>query len=85
MNSVMTLNWLEMRRLSTSRVRVDEETRSLRLSRDNARLTDENRRLRSEYDDLAASTMMWIRLYEAALARANRASAAAERPRIAQS
>jgi hypothetical protein len=71
----MTLNWLEMRRQTSSRVRVDEEARILRLARENACLTQDNARLRSEYDDLAASTNTWIRLYEAALERANMSAA----------
>lgn len=76
MNSVMTLNWLEMRRLTSSRARREEdaEIRSVRLARENASLTRENTRLRAEYEDLAASALTWIRLYEAALDRANQAT-----------
>jgi hypothetical protein len=40
-----------------------------RLTQENARLIEENRRLRKVCDDLAASSELWIRLYEAALAR----------------
>ncbi len=79
MNSVMTLKWLEMHGLSNRRTHVDErvdrEVKSLRLVRENACLTQDNTRLRSDYEDLAASTAMWIRLYEAALERANAATA----------
>jgi hypothetical protein len=81
----MTLNPLEMRRLTSSRVRMDEdeheESRSQRLARENARLAKVNARLRAEYEDLAGSTRMWIRLYEAALDRANAAAAECSRLR----
>jgi hypothetical protein len=75
----MTLNWLEMRRATSSRDRVEEETRTLRLTRENACLMQDNARLRSEFEDLAASTNTWIRLYEAALERANTAAAESSR------
>jgi hypothetical protein len=84
MNSVMTLNWLEMRRLTGLRQRVNEEDRGLRLVRENACLTQDNSRLRSDYEDLAASTRMWIRLYEAALERANMNASAVESSRSQQ-
>jgi hypothetical protein len=71
MDTAMTLNWLEMRRISTARVRQDEQARLLTLTRENARLAEENHRLHQQYQDLAASTDIWIRLYEAALDRAN--------------
>ncbi len=67
----MTLNWLEMRRLTNTRSRQDEQTRLLTLTRENARLAEENSRLHQQYQDLLASTDLWIRLYEAALDRAN--------------
>jgi hypothetical protein len=67
----MTLNWLEARRISNARTRQDEQARILTLTRENARLAEENHRLRQQYQDLAASTDIWIRLYEAALHRAN--------------
>ena len=71
MDTAMTLNWLEMRRISNARVRQDEQARILNLTRENARLAEEYHRLRQQYQDLAASTDIWIRLYEAALDRAN--------------
>ena len=71
MDTAMTLNWLEMRRVSTARARQDEQSRLLMLTRENARLAEENHRLHQQYRDLAASTDIWIRLYEAALDRAN--------------
>jgi ATP-dependent protease HslVU (ClpYQ) ATPase subunit len=74
MDTAMTLNWLEMRRMSSARVRLDEQTRMVRLARENVRLTDENERLQQQYDALAASAEVWIRLYEAALDRANEAT-----------
>ena len=71
MDTAMTLNWLEMRRTSNARARQDEQTRLLTLTRENARLAEENHRLCQQYQDLAASTEIWIRLYESALERAN--------------
>ena len=71
MDTAMTLNWLEMRRISNARVRQDEQARLVTLTRENARLAEEYHRLRQQYQDLAASTDIWIRLYEAALDRAN--------------
>ena len=71
MDTAMTLNWLETRRITNARVRQDEQARILTLTRENARLAEENHRLRLQYQDLAASTEIWIRLYEAALHRAN--------------
>jgi hypothetical protein len=71
MDTAMTLNWLEARRISNARGRQDEQARILMLTRENARLAEENHRLHQQYQDLAASTDIWIRLYEAALNRAN--------------
>jgi hypothetical protein len=71
MDTAMTLNWLEARRVSNARTRQDEQSRILTLTRENARLAEENHRLHQQFQDLAASTDIWIRLYEAALHRAN--------------
>lgn len=71
MDTAMTLNWLEMRRISHARSRHDDQARILTLTRENARLADENHRLHQQYQDLLKSTDIWIRLYEAALDRAN--------------
>ena len=71
MDTAMTLNWLEMRRVSNARSRQDDQARILTLTRENARLADENHRLHQQYQDLLKSTDIWIRLYEAALDRAN--------------
>lgn len=76
MDTAMTLNWLEMRRMSSARARMDDQTRMVRLARENVRLTEEVERLRDQFDLLTASSEEWIRLYEAALDRA-RAEAAA--------
>jgi hypothetical protein len=70
MNTATTLNWLEMRRISNARARLDDQARILTLTRENARLAEENHRLHQQYQDLSASTEIWIRLYEAALERA---------------
>ncbi len=67
----MTLNWLEMRRTTNARARQDDQARILTLTRENARLAEEYHRLLQQYQDLSASTDIWIRLYEAALERAN--------------
>jgi hypothetical protein len=66
----MSVNWLVMRQpqLQQGHIRRLSE-HELRLAQENARLTEENRRLRVVCDDLAASSELWIRLYEAALAR----------------
>jgi hypothetical protein len=71
MDTAMTLNWLEMRRISNARARLDDQARILTLTRENARLAEENNKLRQQLQDLSASTDIWIRLYEKALDRAN--------------
>lgn len=82
MNAVMTLNAVAMRRVSSSPVRVDDDTRNFLLERENACLTQSNARLRLQLKDLEASTRTWIRLYEASLDRAN--AAASECARLRQ-
>lgn len=67
----MTLNWLEMRRNTNARARQDDQARILALTRENARLAEEYHRLLQQFQDLSASTDIWIRLYEAALERAS--------------
>ena len=52
----------------------------LRLTRENARLADELARARATHEDLSKSTDIWIRLYEALLARARRSHAQASSP-----
>ena len=74
MDVAMAFNWTEIRRVGTSRTRVDDQIRAVELARENMRLLEENERLRQENADLAGSAEMWIRLYEAALARANQPS-----------
>jgi hypothetical protein len=81
MNSVLTLNALAGRPATSSRVLVDEEGRNFWLERENACLTQNNARLRLQLKDLEASAHSWIRLYEAALERANAATAECERLR----
>ena len=75
MDTSMTLNWLEMRRVANARTRQDHEGRVVQLHRENARLTDELQQLRRANADLVASANLWIRLYEQALTRANQAEA----------
>jgi hypothetical protein len=79
MNSVPTINGREMQRFAALKMRPNEDIRSLRLARENATLLLDNTRLRVEYEQLLSSTEIWIRLYEAALARANAASAECSR------
>ena len=74
MDVAMALNWTEMRRVGTTRTKVDDQIRAVELARENMRLLEENERLRQENADLAGSAEMWIRLYEAALARASQPS-----------
>jgi hypothetical protein len=73
MNRVLALDWTDIR-LQRPRVKVDEQMRAVQLARENMRLLEENDRLRAENRDLAASAEIWIRLYEAALARAKQPS-----------
>jgi hypothetical protein len=53
---------------------IADQARALQLARENMRLAAENSRLRDENADLAASAEIWIRLYEAALARTRQES-----------
>ena len=74
MDSAIAWDWAEIRRVRTTRANVDDQVRAVQLARENIRLLEENERLRQENADLAGSAEMWIRLYEAALARANQPS-----------
>jgi len=85
MNSVVPLNGLANRPVGTSRVRVDNDARCFCLERENAYLTQNNARLRLQMMDLEVSSLAWIRLYEAALARAKAATAECERLRAERS
>ena len=62
---------LEVPQRTNSHPRPNEDIRHLRLARENASLLLDNARLRVEYENLLSSTERWIRLYEAALERAN--------------
>ena len=81
MNSVMTLKALATRPVPGGRTRVDNDARCFFLERENAYLTQNNARLRLHLKDLEASSNAWIRLYEAALERANAATAECARLR----
>ena len=74
MDTAMAWDWTEIRRARRTRATVDDQVRAVQLARENIRLLEENERLRQENADLAGSAEMWIRLYEAALARANQPS-----------
>ena len=69
MDATMTFNWLETRPATAVQARFTQEAYSARLARENARLLEENERLKTLCADLASSAELWIRLYEAALAR----------------
>ena len=71
MKTAVAVDWMELHRAQFSRVRVDEQMRTVQLARENRRLMELNERLRHNNADLTASAEMWIRLYEAALMRAN--------------
>ena len=83
MNSVMTLKAVATRPATSSHVRVDNDARCFFLERENAYLTQNNARLRLQMQDLEASALSWIRLYEAALDRAQAATAECARLRAA--
>jgi len=83
MNSAMTLNAAATRPLTTLRTQVDNDARCFFLERENAYLTQNNAKLRLQLKDLEGSAVAWIRLYEAALERANAASAECDRLRTA--
>jgi len=83
MNSAMTLNAAATRPLTTLRTQVDNDARCFFLERENAYLTQNNAKLRLQLKDLEGSAVAWIRLYEAALERANAASAECDRLRAA--
>ena len=70
MDAAMTFNRLETQRATMAQARHAQQNAAVRLARENARLGEENERLARQCDDLAASCELWIRLYEAALARA---------------
>ncbi len=71
MKTAAAVDWMEVHRAQFSRVRVDEQMRTVQLARENRRLMDANEELRQNNADLTASAEMWIRLYEGALLRAN--------------
>ena len=81
MNPVMTLVSLATRPEIAPRVRVDHDARCFFLERENAYLTQNNTNLRLQMKDLEASSLHWIRLYEAALDRAKAATAECARLR----
>jgi hypothetical protein len=77
MDAEMTFNWLDTRRAATVHGAYTQRVSVDRLTRENARLLEENERLRRLIAELGASAELWIRLYEAALARAAAAEVAA--------
>ena len=83
MNSLMTLNAVTTRPVTISRTSFDNDARCFFLERENAQLTQNNARLRLQMKDLETASLSWIRLYEAALERANAATAECARLRAA--
>ena len=83
MNSVMTLNAAATRPVTSSRPQVENDARCFFLELENACLTQNNAKLRLQLKDLEGSAVAWIRLYEAALERANSATAECVRLRAA--
>ena len=70
MKTAVAVDWMESHRAQFSRGRVDEQMRTVQLARENRQLMEANEQLRQDNADLTASAEVWIRLYEAALARA---------------
>jgi hypothetical protein len=71
MKTAVAVEWMDFHRAQFSRGRVDELVRTVQLARENRRLMEANEQLRQDNADLTASAEMWIRLYQAALIRAN--------------
>jgi hypothetical protein len=70
MNAAVVVDWMARTSGRHAEARaVYDQVRAGWLDRENARLAQENRRLREANADLEASAELWIRLYEAALAR----------------
>ena len=65
---------MEVPQRTNPHLRPNDDIRNVRLARENACLLLDNTRLRVEYEHLLSSTETWIRLYEAALERANAAT-----------
>jgi cell division protein FtsB len=81
MNSSMMVNAVATRPVTSSRTQGDNDARCFFLERENAYLTQNNAKLRLQMKDLEAASLSWIRLYEAALERANTATAECARLR----
>jgi hypothetical protein len=73
MKTAVALDWVERHREQFSRVRVNEQTRTVQLALENGVLMEANERLRQNNADLMAAAEIWIRLYEAALWREQQA------------
>jgi len=67
--------------VSSSRAHSPADSAALAAAHDGIRLAQENERLRQVNTDLVAAAETWIRLYEAALDRANAAEAKLEQRR----
>jgi hypothetical protein len=78
MNAAVVVDWMARTsgRHADARA-VYDQVRAGWLERENSRLAQENRRLREANSDLEASAELWIRLYEAALARCRQITTAA--------
>ena len=69
MNAAVVVDWMARSGRHAGAGALYDQVRVGWLERENARLVEETRRLREVNADLEASAELWIRLYEAALAR----------------
>ncbi len=72
MDVAAAVDWTQRTGRAWGMPSIDDQVRAIQLTRENRRLAEENDRLRTMNADLAASAEIWIRLYEAALARTAR-------------
>lgn len=82
MNAAVVVDWMARTSGRHAEARaVYDKVRVGWLERENSRLAEENRRLREANADLEASAELWIRLYEAALARCREQDPPTSKPR----
>jgi hypothetical protein len=75
MYTAVTAARFDSRDVTVKRSTTQPDTRLVAAALDGVRLAQENERLRQVNDDLVRAAETWIRLYEAALDRANAAEA----------
>jgi hypothetical protein len=76
MHTATSLNGLDRWEMAGGGFRIEFVPNLMHCARENVRLAQENEILRQSCADLTAAAETWIRLYEAALSRANAAEAA---------